>query len=67
VRPGRTGLLSPPGDAAAFAANLLRVVEDDALRGALGSGGWEHVRERYHYTRLVADTERMYRELLGRS
>jgi glycosyltransferase involved in cell wall biosynthesis len=65
VRPGRTGLLSPPGDAVRLGENLLRVVEDDDLRRALGEHGWDHVRERYHYSRLVRDTERLYRELLG--
>lgn len=62
---GRTGLLSPPGDAVRLTDNLFQVVEDEALRARLGAGGWEHVRDRYHYSRLVADTDRMYRELLG--
>lgn len=65
VLPGRTGLLSPPGDAVRLGENLLRVVEDDGLRRALGEHGWDHVRERYHFSRLVRDTERLYRELLG--
>ncbi|MBK8612351.1 MAG: glycosyltransferase [Flavobacteriales bacterium] len=65
VLSGRTGLLSPPGDAVSLADNLLKVVEDEALRARLGAGGWEHVRDRYHYSRLVSDTDRMYRELLG--
>jgi glycosyltransferase involved in cell wall biosynthesis len=65
ILPGRTGLLSPPGDAIQLGDNLLRVVEDDLLRRQLGQCGWDHVRERYHYSRLVVDTERLYRELLG--
>lgn len=65
VLPGRTGLLSPPGDAEGLGANLLKVVEDDSLRASLAEHGWAHVRDRYHYSRLVADTERMYRQLLG--
>lgn len=65
VRSGRTGLLSPAGDVEAFSTNLQRLVEDDALRASMAGLGWEHVRERYHFSRLVADTERMYRELLG--
>ena len=64
VIPGRTALLSPTGNADALTANLLRVVDDDALRAALGAGGWDHVRERYHYTRLVRDMADLYRSLL---
>jgi glycosyltransferase involved in cell wall biosynthesis len=62
---GRTGLLSPAGDAIGLGENLLRVVEDEALRRSLSEHGWEHVRDRFHYSRLVSDTERLYRELLG--
>lgn len=65
VLPGRTALLSPSGDTSAFAENLLRVVEDDTLRAGLGAGGWEHVRERFHFTRLVRDMAGLYRDLLN--
>ena len=65
VADGRTGLLSPPNDANAFGDNLLRLVQDAGLRGQLGRHGWDHVRERYHYTRLVQDTTRLYEELLA--
>ena len=37
VRPETTGLLSPPGDAAALAAALLRLIRDRDLRHRLGS------------------------------
>lgn len=36
---GVTALLSPPGEDAPLIANLLRVVEDDELRGRLQSAG----------------------------
>jgi glycosyltransferase involved in cell wall biosynthesis len=61
----RTALLSPTADAERFGQNLLRVVEDDALRARMSSGGWDHVRQRYHYTRLVEDTTNLYHELLN--
>jgi glycosyltransferase involved in cell wall biosynthesis len=64
VLPGRTALLSPTGDARALADNLERVVEDDALRLRMQREGWAHVRERFHYTRLVNDTAVLYRRLL---
>lgn len=65
VLEGTTALLSPTEDIEQFSANLLRVVEDDGLRARMAQGGWEHVRQRYHYTRLVDDTAALYRELLG--
>ena len=62
---GSTALLSPTEDVERFSGNLLKVVEDEGLRSRMAQGGWEHVRQRYHYTRLVDDTAAMYRELLG--
>lgn len=65
VVPGRTALLSETGDAAGLAAHLTALVENDRQRRAMGDGGWTHVRERYHYGRLVDDTARLYRSLLS--
>ncbi len=65
VLDGRTGMLCATGDAESMAAQLTALVEDDALRERMGKAGWEHVRDRYHYTRLVADTTELYRSLLG--
>lgn len=65
VLPERTALLSASGDAAGLRAHLLRLVNDAGLRARMGRGGWEHVRERYHYTRLVNDTAELYRSLLN--
>lgn len=65
VAPGRTALLSESGDTEALRDNLARLVNDAALRERMGSGGWDHVRERYHFTRLVDDTAALYRSLLN--
>jgi glycosyltransferase involved in cell wall biosynthesis len=65
VQAGRTALLSESGDRGGLEEHLLRLVEDDDLRNKLGKGGWEHVRQRYHYTRLVDDTAALYRTLLA--
>ncbi len=65
VRHDGTGLLSRAGELDALVENLLQVVENDALRRRLGAAGWEHVRERYHYERLVEDTAVLYRSLLN--
>ena len=65
VLEGRTALLSPTDDAELFSDNLLRVVEDDELRTRMSREGWDHVRQRFHYTRLVDDMTHLYRELLN--
>ena len=61
----RTALLSPSGDAGSLENHLIKLVEDEQLRKRMGQGGWEHVRDRFHYTRLVQDTDTMYRGLLN--
>lgn len=62
---GQTALLSPSGDAAAFAANLLRLTEDTALRLRMGAGAAAHVLDKYSYSRLVRDMGELYRRLLS--
>ncbi len=64
VVPGHTAFLSESGDAAGLLDQLVQLVENAELRAHMGKGGWEHVRDRFHYTRLVRDTADMYRSLL---
>ena len=65
VLEGRTGLLSPNNDVLHFGENLLRMVEDDGLRDSMARSGRAHVRDRYHFTRLVNETADLYRSLLA--
>jgi glycosyltransferase involved in cell wall biosynthesis len=65
VLPGKTALLSEPGDEKQFAANLLELVNDAGKRKFFGEAGWPVVGERFHYTRLVKDMAGLYRELLA--
>ncbi|MBK9148471.1 MAG: glycosyltransferase [Flavobacteriales bacterium] len=65
VSAGKTALLCPSGDADGLADALERLARSESLRHRMGQGGWDFVRERYHFTRLVNDTARLYRELLA--
>ena len=61
---GKTALLSPSNDVEQFAANLLKLVEDDAMRKEFGKEGYAWVNEKFSFRRLVADTTALYDELL---
>ncbi len=64
VQHGTSGLLSAPGDVAALAANLLRLIRDQALRARMGEFGRCQVETRFTPERMARDTERVYAGLL---
>lgn len=64
VVPDETALLVPSNDTDAFTAALRALIEDDQKRLRMTENGWDHVRERYHYTRLVREMRELYHELL---
>lgn len=64
VLPGETASLVPSNDTEAFTTALRELIEDDQKRLRMTEKGWDHVRERYHYTRLVREMGELYRELL---
>ena len=61
-----TGRLAEPGDEGSLAAALVELAGDAELRRELGATGREHVRSRYASERLLADVDRLYRELVAR-
>ena len=65
VQEGNTALLSPSGDVAAFASNLLKLIEDEALRKSLSGHGIEYVLENFSHLRLAKDMAELYRKLLA--
>jgi glycosyltransferase involved in cell wall biosynthesis len=64
VLPNETGLLVPPGDAAAL-ANAIQSLAAPATRAAMGAKGRVHISARYTVDRMCADTIALYRELLA--
>jgi glycosyltransferase involved in cell wall biosynthesis len=65
VRHGEDGLLSPPKDIEALAANLLALLRDPALRARLGRQGREQVEARFGPARLASDFGSLYAQLAG--
>jgi glycosyltransferase involved in cell wall biosynthesis len=63
VEDGETGVLVPPGDAAALAGALERLLSDPAERERLGANGRRLVEERFSLARDAVALERLYREV----
>jgi glycosyltransferase involved in cell wall biosynthesis len=61
---GQTALLSPSGDVGLMVINLLKILNNNDLRSTMSANGWPFVESRFHYTRLVEDTRKLYHDLL---
>jgi glycosyltransferase involved in cell wall biosynthesis len=62
---GETGRLVPPGDREALAAALLALFREPELTARMAELARRRVLERHQAQRLVADIDRLYRELLA--
>jgi glycosyltransferase involved in cell wall biosynthesis len=65
VADGVTGDLVPPRDPAALGAVLAALLADPDRRAAYGAAGIARVRARYRWSRVVVDTESVYRQVLA--
>lgn len=63
---GVTGLLVEPGNAAALAGSIARLLQDRALAGQLGRAARQHIEDRYSIEKMVSATEQLYIGLLAR-
>lgn len=61
VLDGETGLTIPPGESAALAAAIVKLLRDPSLAQALGLAGREFVLRNFSDCRQVAETEELYR------
>jgi glycosyltransferase involved in cell wall biosynthesis len=61
---GETGLLSPPDEADALAANIERVVHDESLRARLGAAGRLRAEACYSLESCAAGILRVYEEAM---
>ena len=64
---GKTGLTVPPGDPAALAEAICRLLCDPELRQRLGRAGWDWVKQRFSQEEQVRKTGELYLRALGRS
>ncbi|MDR2011086.1 MAG: glycosyltransferase [Bacteroidales bacterium] len=61
---GKTALLAENDNVDDFSGKLVSLVEDETLRKDMAHYGWEFVKNRFHYSRLVRDMKELYDELL---
>jgi glycosyltransferase involved in cell wall biosynthesis len=59
-----TGILVPPGDAAALAREILRLLGDPEGRARMGAAARRRVVEAFATERMIDDLEALYRDLL---
>ncbi len=66
VEDGVSGLLVPPGDAAALAAAVRRLRDDPDLARRLGEGGRRRLREQFNWPAIVRRWLDLYAGLVTR-
>jgi glycosyltransferase involved in cell wall biosynthesis len=66
VAEGVTGDLVPPRDPERLGRAVADLLADDGRRAVYGAAGVRRARERYRWSRVVADTESVYRQVLAR-
>ena len=66
VADGVTGDLVPPRDPERLGEVLAALLADDERRAAYGAAGVQRARARYRWSRVVADTDAVYRQVRAR-
>jgi len=64
VLPGQTGYLVPPKSGSGLAQALMAIIEHPGEAAAMAERGQALCRERFAWTRMVAELDRVYRESL---
>ena len=67
VDDGVTGWLVPPGDPAALGERIQELLLNPDLRTRMGTAGRRRAESQFSVHRMVAETGRIYAQLLGRS
>lgn len=64
VRNLETGIVVEERRRDLYADHLLELINDEKKRAKLSQNGWSHVEERFHYTTLVSNMDKYYKQLL---
>jgi len=64
VSDGNTGYIIPKNDIETFSEKLLELITNTEKRTEFSKNGWDFVKDKFHYTRLVNDIEKLYKKLL---
>ncbi|MEK6616307.1 MAG: glycosyltransferase [Bacteroidota bacterium] len=59
----KTALLSDVSEKEKYCDNLFSLIENDSLRSELGREGWDFVKNKFRYVRLVHDVKNLYNQL----
>jgi glycosyltransferase involved in cell wall biosynthesis len=60
IEQGRSGMLVPPGDTAAFAETVVRLLQDADLREQLSAGARERIATAFSWDLLAGQVEKVY-------
>lgn len=60
----QTALLADLNDTQAYCSHLLNLVENPQLRHEFSIKGWDFVKEKFHYNRLIKDMNTLYHSLM---
>ena len=61
IEHGRSGLLVPPGDTDSFAKEIIRLLQEPALRERVAAGAQERIAAEFTWDRLADRVEKAYR------
>ena len=65
IKDGTNGLLVPPGDAAAMAIAIQRLIGDAPLRARLGQQAREDTEQKYSWKQYISRLERLYEAVIA--
>jgi len=61
----KTAFLCSIDDIGKFSNDLLKLADNQDLRNSFSAAGWNFVKEKFHYNRLVNDIRQLYHSLLS--
>lgn len=67
VDDGKTGIVVDGLEVEPYAHKLLTLIESPAKLAAMKAGGWDFVKEKFHYKTLCLNIERLYLNLLNKN